>query len=148
MAISKKIPGLKVSIRVGGEAAEEYDPPYGAAEDGQVLESPPEELDPDLPHDYIVKYIEAKTGAPFVFRVETNQLFRRFGHHLTYQVEVDGTEFRLIHQKGHATDRPALSNRWKATTSGCYAGSLDNPPRLRVHFFRFEELTMGKSYAA
>lgn len=142
MAKSDNIPGIEVEIVIDGQVAEEWDPPH----DVEVGEPPGRlDTDDDKPHAYVVKYIEAKQGAPFLFRVSKKYPFRRRGHHMAYAAQVDGEFMEHDHEhnqegkKGKITSRP-----WTGITKGYYSGTWDPEPDLVEHLFTFKGVRIGR----
>ncbi|KAL8410582.1 hypothetical protein RB596_000313 [Gaeumannomyces avenae] len=83
MAISDHIPGLEVTVRVDGELAiEHYD-------DAAYDEPCAVELDSSA-GVRVVKYIEAKSGAPFSVNINRTVNFNFRGDHIGWSVAVDG----------------------------------------------------------
>ncbi|KAL8307055.1 hypothetical protein RB593_005782 [Gaeumannomyces tritici] len=83
MAISDHIPGLEVTVRVDGELAiEHYD-------DAAYDEPCAVELDSSA-GVRVVKYIEAKSGAPFSVHINRTVNFNFRGDHIGWSVAVDG----------------------------------------------------------
>src|SRR3954453_12852144 len=97
MAISDILPGIEVVVNVNGDAAKEYADPDAneSGEDDEIqilataaIETRSVELQAKYcPH--IIKYIEAKTGAPFEIEVIAHENFRRASHHIGMEVQVD-----------------------------------------------------------
>ncbi|KAB5582311.1 hypothetical protein GE09DRAFT_1210966 [Coniochaeta sp. 2T2.1] len=99
MAVIDAVPGIKVVVVVDGQVAEEWDPPNNF--DGvEIIEWPPQTLDDDndKPHGYCVKYIEAVPGAHFKFVVDKERKFKRYRHHMAYNVQIDGSFTELDHE--------------------------------------------------
>ncbi|KAK0669074.1 hypothetical protein QBC41DRAFT_112508 [Cercophora samala] len=97
MAILPSIPGLTVTVEVADRPAKEYDDPDA---DSMQIEMQREEFDhhgtPDIP--YIIKYIEAKPGAFYRYRVTLQ--FGRFPYvsdHVGFRVVNDGRCTGIAH---------------------------------------------------
>lgn len=135
MAISEDLPGIEVVVEVDGQAATEYDSSHNDDE-LQIIEQPTEELDIDnnKPHAYVVKYIEAKSGAPFLFRVTKTWRFRRFGHHMAYRAVVDGEMMELDHEHNQEGKKEVKKSQWVGITKGYYSGSFEDPENMKEHF--------------
>jgi len=144
MAIANDIPGLEVTIEIDGETAKEYDDPHdagkeppkldvrdlaaGQAQDAQaVLEAQNQR--------YVVKYIEAKPGAFFQFRIKRAVNFKHRGHHIAYSVMGDNFKVSLRHDT-------TPNSAWNTVTKGHLAG---NPAEgFQTKTFKFAELKIGK----
>jgi hypothetical protein len=146
MAICKDVAGIEVVVEVDGEVAEEWDPPNNY--DGiEIVEQPPRPLDTDKnkPHGYVVKYIEAKPGAPFKFLVNKTSRFRRYGHHMAYAVQVDGEYLELDHEHDQEAKKGKVStDPWQGVTKGYVTGRFDDPDGMDMHLFKFSDISLGK----
>ncbi|KAK4680664.1 hypothetical protein QC764_100150 [Podospora pseudoanserina] len=97
MAILPSIPGLTVTVEVADRPTKEYDDPDA---DSMQIEMQREEFDhhatPDLP--YVVKYIEAKPGAFYHYRVSIQpRRFHYVSDHVGFTVVNDGRETGMTH---------------------------------------------------
>lgn len=134
MAILNCLPGLEVAIEVDGQRAQEYDA------DPDEVESRAEEFDfhsiqqtrRGVPAPYVLKYIEAKPGKPFVFVVDMRNVhslpYSANGPVILYRCVVDGFE-------------PRKTSVWggvRGTKTGFRTGS--NATGWKHHKFRFESL--------
>jgi hypothetical protein len=97
MAILDSIPGLEVYIKVDGSRATEYDDPDGEAQ-GKDLGRFDVPADHSQQPPYVIKYIEAKPGAPFSFCIATEQHFHRPSDHVAHLFSVDGRSSFLRHE--------------------------------------------------
>ncbi|EJT68990.1 hypothetical protein GGTG_13496 [Gaeumannomyces tritici R3-111a-1] len=83
MAISDRIPGLEVTVKVDGERAIEHHDDAACNE--------PCTIELDSPAGVrVVKYIEAKSGAPFSVHIKRTSNFNFLGDHIGWSVAVDG----------------------------------------------------------
>lgn len=97
MAILPSIPGLTVTVEVADRPTKEYDDPDA---DSMQIEMQREEFDhhatPDLP--YVIKYIEAKPGAFYHYRVSIQpRRFHYVSDHVGFTVVNDGRETGMTH---------------------------------------------------
>lgn len=136
MAVLKNIPGLKVTVDVDGEAAIEYDN-TAASNQPSLTHDDLHLADPNRPLPYAVKYIEAKPGKPFQFRIERTPRFRFKGPHVFFRVVVDGQEDNSI-----ITD--CKTNRKKNWSEVCKALVSETRVSQTYHYFKFGNLNVGK----
>ncbi|KAK3986057.1 hypothetical protein QBC44DRAFT_333913 [Cladorrhinum sp. PSN332] len=93
MAILPHIPGLNVVVVVDGVDAQEYDPDEEEDHDQPLslinFDHVYNDQQGAIPH--VVRYIEAKPGAPFFYRIALGPDFVfRSCHHLGYRLQGDG----------------------------------------------------------
>ncbi|KAK0732458.1 hypothetical protein B0T21DRAFT_196227 [Apiosordaria backusii] len=112
MAILPSVPGLTVTIEVTEKPTKEYDDPEAHS---LQVEMQPEDFDlpPNLPPNdipYVVKYIEAKPGAFYRFKVTLLPRFSQKAHHVAYTVSNDGSRALPSHiTKRYRVERHGLS---------------------------------------
>ncbi|KAL8407807.1 hypothetical protein RB594_006577 [Gaeumannomyces avenae] len=83
MAISDRIPGLEVTVKVDGERATEHHDDAAYDEPCAVKLDSPDGV-------RVVKYIEATSGAPFSVHIKRTSGFNFRGNHIGWSVAVDG----------------------------------------------------------
>lgn len=141
MAILDSIPGLSVWINVDGQPATEYNDPDDEAQgmDLDGFDVPANSHSQRVP--YMIKYIEAKPGAPFSFCISKDNHFHRPSHHVAHQVTVDGQKYTRRHHERE--DRKAIQERQAAFTS--YGGiKFGNPTDgYKEHSFMFSPVEIG-----
>lgn len=99
MAIINSVPGLTACVKVNGEPATEYENPDDEVRGLDIdLFDVGDGLSPDNPQTpYVIKYIEAKPGAPYGFHIAKEPSFRNRSHHVGIGVIIDGTRMGLLH---------------------------------------------------
>ncbi|KAL8307052.1 hypothetical protein RB597_008981 [Gaeumannomyces tritici] len=113
MAISDHIPGLEVTVRVDGELAiEHYD-------DAAYDEPCAVELDSSA-GVRVVKYIEAKSGAPFSVHINRTVNFNFRGDHIGWSVAVDGGQSWW--QQEVSLQAPKRGAEWSNKMTGYFEG--------------------------
>ena len=86
---------------------------------------------------YVVKYIEAKSRAPFLFHVRKKSPLRGCGHHMAYTAEADGEWIELDHEHNQEGMRVMKRGTWTDSTNGYYAVSFEDPETCRSISFKF-----------
>jgi hypothetical protein len=142
MAVISSIPGLEATVLVNGVAAVEYQDPD--AEESHTMAREqfdlPQPYDQALPH--VVRYIEAKPGAPYLFQVAKKYHIRGQNHHVAYSVSVDGQKFGPCHQPAHT--RRDRKGQWTSTLDSYISG---NPTAgYQRHSFQFAALDIGTAW--
>jgi hypothetical protein len=142
MAVLPDIEGLEVTIEVDGETAKEYDP----CDDGDG--DPPADLKFHIPDGqreadgkpYLVKYIEAKPGAPFHFHIKRLPNFHHHSHHIAFCCRVDS----LVTQWKHDNTVTARDKKttWRKEIKG-WDRYYEEDKTFRTCYFRFEKLHIG-----
>ncbi|KAK0657845.1 hypothetical protein B0T16DRAFT_386311 [Cercophora newfieldiana] len=110
----RHIGGLEVTIEVDGRTAKEYDP----CDDSD--NGPPEGCNFHIPETqlesnekpYVIKYIEAKAGASFQFRVKRLPTFEHHSHHIAFGYRVDHVQIELQHD--HTVTAGNKNTTWDA----------------------------------
>ncbi|KAK4173304.1 hypothetical protein QBC36DRAFT_303764 [Triangularia setosa] len=99
MAILPSIPGLTVTVEVDEKPTKEYDDPEANSMQAEMqpedFDLPPNHPPNDIP--YVVKYIEAKPGAFYRYKVTLLPRFSKKAHHLAFSVINDGWRVSPTH---------------------------------------------------
>ncbi|KAG7293631.1 hypothetical protein NEMBOFW57_003685 [Staphylotrichum longicolle] len=97
MAVINSVPGLTLCVKVDGEPATEYDNP-----DDEVPGINIDKFDvvvgsdnPQPPH--VIKYIEAKPGARYIFHLTREPSFQKRSHHIALALRIDGKPIGVCH---------------------------------------------------
>ncbi|KAB5586253.1 hypothetical protein GE09DRAFT_58299 [Coniochaeta sp. 2T2.1] len=108
----------------------------------EIVEQPPQILDDDndKPHGYCVKYIEAVRSAHFKFVVNKQSKFKRYGHHMAYNVQIDGSFTELDHEHDQESRKQVSRDPWQGITAGYFVGDFDSPEGIQEKLFRFNDL--------
>ncbi|KAK4161107.1 hypothetical protein QBC43DRAFT_100039 [Cladorrhinum sp. PSN259] len=124
MAVLPFIPGLDVTVVVDGVDAQEYDPPEDENDEQQMKH---EDFDPAyvppgaIPH--IVRYIEAKPGAPYQYRLTLNPIFHFRSHHAGFSAQNDAHKGGVQHVfKSTTPERPVIGQIHKSTVGNAKEG--------------------------
>ncbi|KAL8419181.1 hypothetical protein RB594_002402 [Gaeumannomyces avenae] len=129
MAISNLIPGLEVTVKVDGEAAIEHD-------DAAAYDEPCA-VEYDSPAGVrVVKYIEAKSGAPFCLTIKRASNFNFRGDQIGWSVAVDGGRGRR--QQEISLQTPRRGAEWVSQVTGYSEG--DPVSGFIKKFWRFGDL--------
>lgn len=139
MTLFPSIPGLEAVVVVGGVDAQEYNVP----EDENPIESL-DMADYDaaytrqgrIPH--VVRYIEAKPGVDFLYRVTIKPNFVWRSHHVGARIQNDGVKGGMMHIQKYGKDlNGSIVRTMRGVTSG-------NPKEgYKVLTFRFAPVSLG-----
>jgi len=99
MAVINSVPGLKVWVKVGREAAAEYEDPDDDVKGMDVNEFDIQPAGNTGQPPYVIKYIEAKPGACYSFHFTKEASFQNRSHHVAIRISVDGLDHVLCHIK-------------------------------------------------
>lgn len=132
MAILDSIPGLEVWVNVDGEPATEYDDPNDEAQGMGLSEF---DVLPDHGPEppYIIKYIEAKHGAPFSFHYLGTSSVQKPGQSILPRYWIDGTKILMEFETQHDPQRGAL-----VTTTRYSCDPTDGYHRRSFSFSQFK----------
>lgn len=109
MAISDRIPGLEVTVKVDGERAIEH---HDDAADDQ-----PCDVEFDSPAGVrVVKYIEAKSGAPFSLHIKRTSNFNFRGDQIGCSFTIDGGQSWCVQEITLQT--PRRGAEWSSEITG------------------------------
>ena len=139
MAILDSVPGLEVYINVDGSRATEYDDPDGGAQgkDLGYFDIPVGHSQVQQP-PYVIKYIEAKPGAPFSFCIVTEQHFQRPSDHIAHGLSVDGHGSFLRHEGNR--ELAANSRKFISYDATQFGNPTDG---FKEHSFMFAPVEIG-----
>lgn len=106
MAIINSVPGLTVCVKVDGKPATEYENP-----DDEVRGMDVDKFDVGAGLDnpqppYVIKYIEAKPGAPYTFRLTREPSFQGRSSHIGLGLLIDGERTELFRVDGNKSAQP------------------------------------------
>ncbi|KAM7194645.1 hypothetical protein V8F20_007837 [Naviculisporaceae sp. PSN 640] len=135
MAILDYIPGLEVTVEVDGRTATEYDNPNDD-EEPSFKHADFHLADQDRPLPHVIKYIEAKPGAPFGFQIKGKEDLQFHDRVILFKDFVDGqqAEKRVSPDRNRRGEWSLLLNRLvKHTSTTHWTSSL----------FRFGNLDVG-----
>ena len=117
---------MEVTIEVNGVAAKEYHDPDADEQEQPDLHLPPgRDIRP-----YQVKYIEAKPGVRFGFRIRRGRRFQHFSDHIGYEVSLDGLTLGMVHDSGRGTTADFVIDKFNTGDRSCW--------------FKFANLEVGK----
>lgn len=139
MAVIKEIPGLEVTVEVDGRKAKEYVDPDAVEidEDDNNNNDDLHNAEPGRPRPHVVKYIEAKPGAAFQFRLKRTPDFKHLGDSIFFKAIVDGGKDNSAHNDHsagkHSTFREKID---------CFY-SHDSDGNSKAWGFKFGDLNVG-----
>ena len=138
MAIIDGFPGLEVKVEVDGRTAKEYEDPDAVEEDDDDQDNDDlYNVQPGQPRPHVVKYIEAKPGLTFSFRLKRTADFKHVGNSVFFMATVDGrkdnTAWDDLAAGKHST--------WRHNLNCLY--SQDSSGNRKEHLFKFGTLDVG-----
>ncbi|KAL8294744.1 hypothetical protein RB597_008511 [Gaeumannomyces tritici] len=113
MAISDRIPGLEVTVKVDGERATEHHDDAAYDEPCAVKLDSPDGV-------RVVKYIEATSGAPFSVHIKRTSGFNFRGNHIGWSVAVDGGQLCKKQEVSPRTRKRGAE--WSSEMTGYFKG--------------------------
>lgn len=137
MAVISSVPGLEVTVVIGGVSAQEYAVPDGEERvpdnvTRQGYHVPPNSSQ-SLP--YTAQYIEAKPGEQYAFKVKKGPGFQNRSNHIAYRITLDGNQLGLVH------DMSKRKHDWETITDACCTGSPTEG--YTSHRFQFAALDIS-----
>lgn len=137
MAILECYPGLEVTVEVDGAAANEYDEPADCSE-SKLRHKDFHLADPDRPLPLAVKYIEAKPGSPFQFRIRVTKPLKHVDDDVFFRVHVDGKKDHSLVSYSDSEYQGDWSSIIKVLRS-------HKDGVKQKHYFRFSSLNIGRA---
>ncbi|TLD21414.1 hypothetical protein PspLS_09225 [Pyricularia sp. CBS 133598] len=127
--ISLDLKGMEVTVLVSDQPATEY---RAEAEDNELAKK---ELDPLGQKAHVIRYIEAKSGEPFVVRVVRTPDFVRKSHHIACDIYTSRDSWM---EASETSGGQQLEDIWD-TTSDCH-GVVNSDRQLVVQKWHFATL--------